>query len=191
TVSVSIPEDDESAVKTSGICDSRSSLANITYTWGKDDHFQFTVTFEKGKAGRNEVWRVKEFALKYDRSDAVFNGTTFLDGGQPLVVTNPKKLHFQVSHEMSLACDSDKKFDLSGKSKDDGSVVAIIHHMKFHPFLGMSGAFGEVYWCRPEFDERVPIAVGSVMAVMTVITVAGYALFRKFRPKKADYDTME
>jgi hypothetical protein len=40
-------------------------------------------------------------------------------------------------------------------------------------------------------DETVPIAVGSTLAVVVLLTVSGYAGYRYFKVKKIEYDTME
>jgi hypothetical protein len=43
---ISVAESSQ-AFKVSGHCQPDGHFANITYTWGKDDHFSFVVSFEK------------------------------------------------------------------------------------------------------------------------------------------------
>ena len=40
-------------------------------------------------------------------------------------------------------------------------------------------------------DETVPIAVGSTLALVVLITIGAYAGYRYFKVKKIEYDTME
>lgn len=40
-------EEGRGAVRIGGFCEPQQQFANITYFWGKDDHFQLTMTFEK------------------------------------------------------------------------------------------------------------------------------------------------
>lgn len=40
-------------------------------------------------------------------------------------------------------------------------------------------------------DQTVPIAVGSTVAVVSVMVVLGYALWRNLSTRKTEYDTME
>ena len=40
-------------------------------------------------------------------------------------------------------------------------------------------------------DETAPIAVGSTLAVITLLTVAGYGVYRYMKVKKVQYDAME
>lgn len=40
-------------------------------------------------------------------------------------------------------------------------------------------------------DQTVPIAVGSTVAVVSVMVVLGYALWRNLAKRKTEYDTME
>jgi len=53
-----------------------------------------------------------------------------------------------------------------------------------------------VYECSPGGglafrDETAPIAVGSTLAVVVLLTVTGYGVYRYVRIKKVQYDTME
>jgi hypothetical protein len=40
-------------------------------------------------------------------------------------------------------------------------------------------------------DETAPIAVGSTLAVVVLLTVTGYGVYRYVKIKKVQYDTME
>ena len=40
-------------------------------------------------------------------------------------------------------------------------------------------------------SDTVPIAVGSCLAVITVLVIAGYAAYRSLTVKKLDYATMD
>ena len=44
---------------------------------------------------------------------------------------------------------------------------------------------------RRRINETVPMAVGSTLAAVTILTIAGYAVWRHFKVKKFNYDTME
>lgn len=40
-------------------------------------------------------------------------------------------------------------------------------------------------------DERAPLAVGTTLAVVTLLTVAGYGVYRYVKIKKVQYDNVE
>jgi hypothetical protein len=40
-------------------------------------------------------------------------------------------------------------------------------------------------------DERAPLAVGTTLAVATLLTVAGYGVYRYVKIKKVQYDNVE
>ncbi|KAI9560109.1 hypothetical protein GHT06_014119 [Daphnia sinensis] len=112
----------------------------------------------------------------------------------------------------SYRCLSPKQFVLL--PLDGGSIVLgqnknpnipdkatlLLENFQFQPFLGDQKVFGEEIVCREDLltkrhrrrrDSSVTIAVGSSLAVISVVTVMGYAIFRYIKVKAVGYDTMQ
>lgn len=75
-----------------------------------------------------------------------------------------------------------------------------LSNFELQPFLGDLKEFGEEVVCREDVitkrhrrrrDSSVTIAVGSSLAVISVVTVMGYAIFRYVKIKAVGYDTMK
>ncbi|KAF5296027.1 hypothetical protein FQR65_LT10330 [Abscondita terminalis] len=65
---------------------------------------------------------------------------------------------------------------------------------QLQPFMYKGSNFGPAFDCNMQVafkDETVPIAVGSTLAIAVLATVTGYGVFRYFKIKKVQYNTME
>ncbi|KAF5279365.1 hypothetical protein FQA39_LY05475 [Lamprigera yunnana] len=65
---------------------------------------------------------------------------------------------------------------------------------QLQPFMYKGANFGTAYDCNSQLtfkSETVPIAVGSTLAIAVLATVTGYSVYRYFRIKKVQYNTME
>ncbi|XP_057365600.1 uncharacterized protein LOC130686476 [Daphnia carinata] len=112
----------------------------------------------------------------------------------------------------SYRCLSPKQFSLLplggsrvvlGQNKNQNvpdKATLRLDNFQFQPFLGDLKVFGEEVVCREDLitrrhrrrrDSSVTIAVGSSLAVISVVTVMGYAIFRYVKVKAVGYDTMQ
>ena len=93
----------------------------------------------------------------------------------------------------SYSCDEEVNITLT-----DGKNYATVflRDMKLQPFKFKSNDFATEFSCkllnaRAGRDETAPVAVGSTLAAMVLLTITGYAGYRYFKVKKVKYDTME
>lgn len=68
-----------------------------------------------------------------------------------------------------------------------------LRSLQLQPFMFKGEDFGPEFDCNKEVsfrDETAPIAVGSTLAIAVLATVTGYGVFRYFKVKKVQYNTM-
>lgn len=73
-----------------------------------------------------------------------------------------------------------------------GSVL--LRLLQVQPFMYKGDNFEEAFECKAEKqyrDETAPIAVGSTLAIAVLMTITGYGIFRYFKIKNVQYNTME
>lgn len=71
----------------------------------------------------------------------------------------------------------------------------LLRLLQLQPFMYKGGDFEEPFECKAHQtsfrDETAPIAVGSTLAIAVLMTVTGYGIFRYFKVKNVQYNTME
>ncbi|XP_019873784.1 uncharacterized protein LOC109601919 [Aethina tumida] len=70
----------------------------------------------------------------------------------------------------------------------------LLRLLQVQPFMYKSENFEPAFECKSQkqfTDETAPIAVGSTLAIAVLITVTGYGIFRYFKIKNVQYNTME
>lgn len=81
------------------------------------------------------------------------------------------------------------------ESKVQGlSGTLYLRAFQLQPFMYKGSNFGQPFECNAQLgfrDETAPIAVGSTLAIAVLMTVTGYGIFRYFKIKKVQYNTME
>ncbi|XP_075214102.1 lysosome-associated membrane glycoprotein 5 [Lycorma delicatula] len=174
----------------SGECNDDDS--KITLTWQKD--FRLTFNFRKTPGG--ERWFVESVELKVDSSNRFFEH--FKDKGKEFVLSSKYKqrtLLFPTPVGQAYTCHKELKLILSNPSTD---LTARLYFLEFkiEPFIFKNDDFGQEYKCSnlgagPYRSETAPLIVGSTLAFMCLATVTGYGIFRYFKIKKVQYDTME
>lgn len=97
----------------------------------------------------------------------------------------------------SYSCD-EVDIDLQSDEEDDppaglrGSLL--LRKLRLQPFMYKGEDFEAAFECKPQRlyrDETAPIAVGSTLAIAVLMTVTGYGIFRYFKIKNVQYNTME
>nr|CAD7267489.1 unnamed protein product [Timema shepardi] len=78
----------------------------------------------------------------------------------------------------------------------DSSATVLLRVFQVQPFIFKGDDFGPEYECSSHGvgsfrDETAPIAVGSTLAIVVLLTVTGYGIYRYFKVEKVQYDTME
>lgn len=97
----------------------------------------------------------------------------------------------------SYAC-PEVSIDLKPDDKDNSPAglrgSLILRLLRLQPFMYKNDDFETSYDCKAQKafrDETAPIAVGSTLAVGVLMTVTGYGVFRYFKVKNVQYNTME
>lgn len=70
----------------------------------------------------------------------------------------------------------------------------LLRLLQVQPFMYKGEEFEESVQCRSQNsfrDETAPIAVGSTLALAVLVTVSGYGIYRYFKVKNVQYNTME
>ncbi|KAJ3662306.1 hypothetical protein Zmor_006661 [Zophobas morio] len=70
----------------------------------------------------------------------------------------------------------------------------LLRKLQLQPFIYKGENFEAAFECKPQrthLDETAPIAVGSTLAIAVLMTVTGYGIFRYFKIKNVQYNTME
>lgn len=68
-----------------------------------------------------------------------------------------------------------------------------LRSFQLQPFMYKGNDFETAFDCNGQIsfrDETAPIAVGSTLAIAVLATVTGYGVFRYFKIKKVQYNTM-
>lgn len=70
----------------------------------------------------------------------------------------------------------------------------MLRALQIQPFMYKGSDFGPPFECNASKgfrSETAPIAVGSTLAIAVLLTVTGYGVYRYFKIKKVQYNTME
>jgi hypothetical protein len=70
----------------------------------------------------------------------------------------------------------------------------LLRLLQLQPFMYKGEDFEAAFECKPQKafrDETAPIAIGSTLAIAVLMTVTGYGIFRYFKIKNVQYNTME
>lgn len=97
----------------------------------------------------------------------------------------------------SYACD---ELDIPLETDEDdhpppglrGSLL--LRLLQVQPFMYRGENFEPPFECRAQTfvrDETAPIAVGSTLAIAVLMTISGYGIYRYFKVKNVQYNTME
>ncbi|KDR15594.1 lysosome-associated membrane glycoprotein 5 [Zootermopsis nevadensis] len=178
--SIYLPSD----VTTSGDC-KEEDTATFDLKWES-----FVLTWSFAKTLGRERWYVSGVQLRFDASEKLFENNI----AGPRVLTSPEShpMFFPTPVGKSYSCQSETSLQLLN---GDTSATLFLRGLKLQPFISKKD-FGPVYECSPGGslafrDETAPIAVGSTLAVVVLLTVTGYGVYRYVKIKKVQYDTME
>ncbi|XP_071449506.1 lysosome-associated membrane glycoprotein 5-like [Hetaerina americana] len=182
--------------KVSGECISEDQ-ARMLLHWKS-----YVLAWYFAKTPGGERWYVEKIDLSFDTSENIFEHYAY--PGRMVRLTTPKEkasLLFPTPVGKSYLCShTETSVDLVPKegmpnAKQVPTATLLLRDFKLQPFIFKNDEFGPEYVCTPGGsgfrDETAPIAVGSTFAIVVLLTVAGYGVYRHFKVKKVQYDTME
>lgn len=188
TVSVNLPEE----AQVNGRCASYEKEPQLELQW---PGFRLIMEFTLAKP--TESWELLAMELLYNTASPIFDEAT--NAGKRTARSLEDGL-FATPYGKSYFCPSPDVINMYN-SKKDKIVLARLKDVRLQVYDVEHGKFSTAQRCSlvriggiPEpfaQDETVPIAVGSTLAVVSVLVVIGYALWRNMATRKADYDTME
>jgi hypothetical protein len=150
----------------------------------------YVLTWSFAKTPGHERWYVNGVKLSFNTSEKPFQNIR--RPGSLELKTAKSTMLFPTPVGKSYSCPSQASVELR-----DGDVKATVflQVFKLQPFMSKTD-FGPEYECSPGGglafrDETAPIAVGSTLAVVVLLTVTGYGVYRYVKIKKVQYDTME
>ncbi|VVC37602.1 Hypothetical protein CINCED_3A014428 [Cinara cedri] len=182
-----VPDDAE----VSGDC-SNEDEAKLILKW---KNFQFTWEFSKTLGG--ERWYVKKLELIINTVDKHFEHIKTDDKIVTLSTTqNYGTLLFMTPVGQSYSCQKEISVVVSNVNQPTMKGYVLLRAFTVQPFIFKNDEFGPAYQCSPigaraMRTETVPFIFGITLAAVAVLTVGGYAVFRHFKIKKVQYDTME
>ncbi|XP_050530622.1 lysosome-associated membrane glycoprotein 1 [Daktulosphaira vitifoliae] len=182
-----VPDDAE----VSGDC-SNEDEATLILKW---KNFIFTWYFTKTLGG--ERWFVKAIELEINTADKHFQHITTRDKIVRLSTTSSySNLLFMTPVGQSYSCQKEISVVLSDQDVPTIKGYVLLRAFTVQPFIFKNDEFGPAYPCSSigagsMRNETVPFIFGITLAAVALLTVGGYAVFRHFRIKKVQYDTME
>jgi len=187
-VTLSLPGNAE----VSGACARDKDKPLIRFSWGG---VKYSIFFSENEFGN--IWRVSNMTVEYSLDGDQFPESR--DSGTRLLRVDmagaQKEGLFASPVDKAYFCTSEQDLDLVTSNGLRGGTV-ILWNLHLQPYV-TAGQFGPSVNCpggkvgRRRVNQNVPLAVGSTLAAVAVVTVAGYALWRHIKVKKFSYDTME
>ncbi|KAL7286905.1 hypothetical protein TKK_0018851 [Trichogramma kaykai] len=170
-----------------GNCDGENSI----YMSIKWDAYVLSWYFSKTPGG--ERWYVDKIELTYNSSDRHFEHPQQPNKTVRLSTSQKHSMLFPTPVGKSYSCNEEQEVSMTD-NKNHASVL--LRELKLQPFKFKSNDFAAEFSCtslsaRANRDETAPVAVGSTLAAVVLLTITGYAGWRHFKVKKVNYDNME
>ncbi|CAG2119093.1 unnamed protein product, partial [Medioppia subpectinata] len=165
--------------------------------------FTFRMIFEK--AGELN-WGINSIDLLYNTADSLFRGST--KGGKKVARSVEGSLGmFTTQLGKSYLCPSPPVINLFESKTGKQTVVLRLTNIQIQAFQIESGKFAPMVRCSSvgfgsgvqafppirfslEQDDSVPVIVGSITIMVSILVVVGYAVYRSWFVRRVDYDTM-
>ncbi|XP_059480643.1 lysosome-associated membrane glycoprotein 5 [Neocloeon triangulifer] len=144
------------------------------------------------KTPGGERWYLDRLEVKFNTSEKKFEH--YPKPGRAVRLSTPAKVGlFPTPVGKAYECNEEETIQLEGGK--DISASILLRDLKIQPFIFKGDDFGPEFICQPGAksyrDERAPLAVGTTLAVVTLLTVAGYGVYRYIKIKKVQYDNVE
>jgi hypothetical protein len=163
--------------------------------------FTFRIIFEK--VGESD-WGVNSIDLLYNTADSLFRGSA--KGGKKVARSAEGSLGmFTTPLGKSYLCPSPPVINLFESKSGRQSVVLRLANIQLQAFQIEKGKFAPSIRCSNvgfgsgvqapisisfEQDDSVPVIVGSITIMVSILVVIGYAVYRSWFVRRVDYDTM-
>ncbi|KAF7495808.1 Lysosome-associated membrane glycoprotein 5 [Sarcoptes scabiei] len=187
--------------KAKGRCDyllDEKPVLDISWIGG----FTFRIIFEK--IIDEEKWTVNSIDLLYNTADSLFRGS--LQGGKKVARTKEGSLEmFTTAMGKSYFCPSPPIINLYESKTGKPSVVVRLTNVHLQAFQIDKGRFAPISRCSQvsfgsgvaaplyislEQDDSVPVVVGTLTVIVSILVIVGYAVYKSWVFKPVDYDNM-
>ncbi|KRT85742.1 hypothetical protein AMK59_1934, partial [Oryctes borbonicus] len=163
--------------------------ATMTISWS-----EYVLFWEFAKTPGGERWYVNNIELTVGTSIPAYHNIR-AHGSHFKLVHN--QMLFPTPVGKSYSCDESivqlVSKDPQGQAQGLTGTL-YLRAFQLQPFMYKGSNFGQAFECNAQLgfrDETAPIAVGSTLAIAVLMTVTGYGIFRYFKIKKVQYNTME
>ncbi|XP_022905217.1 lysosome-associated membrane glycoprotein 5 [Onthophagus taurus] len=154
----------------------------------------YSLYWEFAKTPGGERWYISKLELTVSKDLEPYRHLKTFEKTFKLV---HKQMLFPTPVSNSFSCD-ESVIDLESPDEDflqqDLRGKIFLRAFQLQPFMYKGTNFGPPFACNAQLgfrDETAPIAVGSTLAIAVLLTVGGYGVFRYFKVKKVQYNTME
>ncbi|KAF7285987.1 uncharacterized protein LOC143199068 [Rhynchophorus ferrugineus] len=177
----------ENAVVT-GNC-AKEDTVKMTLGWGG---YGLDLTFDKTPGG--DHWYLSNVELTVSIDVPQFHGiktrdnTIKLYSSKMLIPTPVGKSY--LCNEVDIPLETDE----ADHPPKDVRGTLLLRLLQVQAFMYRSENFSTPFECKSQRSfrsETAPIAVGSTLAIAALATVTGYGVFRYFKVKNVQYNTME
>ncbi|CAG9816285.1 unnamed protein product [Phaedon cochleariae] len=164
--------------------------SSMTISW---TGYSLVINFAKTPGG--ERWYISSLGLTVSPDLPAFHGIP--RQGKSSIKLYHRQMLIPTPVGKSYSC-KEIQVDLSTDEDDHpppglrGSLY--LRLLQVQPFMYKGENFEAPFECKAQrafADETAPIAVGSTLAIAVLVTVSGYGVYRYFKVKNVQYNTME
>ncbi|KAJ6215289.1 hypothetical protein RDWZM_010651 [Blomia tropicalis] len=187
--------------KAKGRCDyllDEKPVLDVSWIGG----FTLRIIFEK-KIGDSK-WGVNSMDLVYNTADSLFRGS--INGGKKVARSEGRTMAmFTTPMDKSYLCPTPPVINLYESKSGKPSVVVRFSNVHFQAFQIELGKFSPASRCSQvsfgsgvaaplyvsfEQDDSVPVVVGTLTVIVSILVIVGYAVYKSWVFKQVDYDNM-
>ncbi|KAG1666867.1 Lysosome-associated membrane glycoprotein 5 [Nymphon striatum] len=194
TLNTEMPEN----VKQRGTCSKTKDQRSLEVSWPNFMlRFRFKISDKCSKETVKQCWAVTDMTLSYNVTAEMFPDSTKLQFRT--IRSDDSLVYFETPKEKAYTCPSPEVVPLFNSAKDERGTVRFTL-LKMQPYDVIKGDYSTGSRCdqvsygygpEPYVDKTVPIAVGSSLAVLTLLCIIGYAIKRSIHERRVQYSNME
>uniref|UniRef100_A0A8D9ARN2 Lysosome-associated membrane glycoprotein 2-like luminal domain-containing protein n=1 Tax=Cacopsylla melanoneura TaxID=428564 RepID=A0A8D9ARN2_9HEMI len=176
-----------------GNCDEEEDLEqSLKIMWRS---YVLVISFKKTPGG--ERWYIFNVLLECSSNEKEFEHFRF--PGRTLRFSTPADnsfVLFPTPVGQAFTCHRDLSVELEDPDTPETTATLLLREFKTEPFMFKSESYGQDHVCSDPRtgggrSEAAPFIVGSMLAFAALCMVTGYSIYRYFKIKKVQYDTME
>ncbi|KAL1457607.1 hypothetical protein WDU94_007819 [Cyamophila willieti] len=153
--------------------------------------------FAHSQTPGGERWYIYNVLLECSSNEKEFEHFRF--PGRTLRFSTPPDnsfVLFPTPVGQAFTCHRDLSIELEDPDTPDTTAILLLREFKSEPFMFKSESYGQDHVCSDPRtgggrSEAAPFIVGSMLAFAALSMVTGYSIYRYFKIKKVQYDTME